>query len=258
MNIHIIYYIGTVFNINWITWLIGALILIKNIKYTSTHLFVYIKRGNEDLIYNIINSFELKNININFRYKNEHEYVPLKNLWHLSREFNNHDDYFLYFHSKYITSNNHYNSNIKQLKIIKEWENIIKIFETHSFINKIGTHCSNTGFCWYNLFWVRGSYLYKIEKPVLTDRRHYYEDWLARNVVQEKIKIYCDMNILENGKVKINIYPKLHINSLISINERKKIYQKTYKDCYNYIVPDLIYHTHSFWDAKRNTWTHAK
>ena len=202
--------------------------------------------------------FNLNNICINFRYNNEHEYVGLKNLWHLSRRFNNKDDYFLYFHSKGITTDEYFNPDIKQLKIIKEWKNVIKIFETHDFINKVGTHCSNTGFCWYNLYWVRGSYLYNIEKPVKTVRRHYYEDWLARNVIKEKLKIHCDFNISNQGDVKINIYPKLHINSLISTKERKKIYAKTYKDCYNYVAPDLIYHTHSFWNAKKNSWTHAK
>ncbi len=34
---------------------------------------------------------------------------------------------------------------------------------------------------WYNFWYARGSYLRTVEQPIVTTRRHYYEDWLARS-----------------------------------------------------------------------------
>jgi hypothetical protein len=36
-------------------------------------------------------------------------------------------------------------------------------------------------FVWYNFWYARGSYLNTVEQPIITERRHYYEDWLARS-----------------------------------------------------------------------------
>lgn len=45
---------------------------------------------------------------------------------------------------------------------------------------KAGYAMSHGGFVWYNFFWVRDSYVRRLLEPIITPRRHYYEDWLGR------------------------------------------------------------------------------
>lgn len=211
-NIHIIYYIGIIFNDNWKSWFYYTIKLIKQINYDSFNLFILINSENiKKEIEEIIDKFNIQ-VKINYKYKNENEYTPLKKIWNMSRKFKKSYDLFLYFHSKDITRFTCVNMFSEIYSLIIDYENIIKIFDENYNINKVCYKSSNTGFCWFNFFWVRGSYLQKVEKPILTIRRHYYEDWIAR--------------VLKDG------FPLISNNNI----ERKKIYDKTNIDTYSYCI----------------------
>jgi uncharacterized alpha/beta hydrolase family protein len=71
---------------------------------------------------------------------------------------------------------------------LKDYELIKEIYTIFPRIDKIGYSSGGIGWIWYNFWFARGSYIYNIEKPLKTKRRHYYEDWLARYVKDKKQK----------------------------------------------------------------------
>jgi hypothetical protein len=44
----------------------------------------------------------------------------------------------------------------------------------------VGISCGGNGWIWYNFWWARSSHIACLEQPIITERRHYYEDWLGR------------------------------------------------------------------------------
>jgi hypothetical protein len=50
-------------------------------------------------------------------------------------------------------------------------------------INKIGLFPSETGFIWYNFFWVRGSYIKNT--PLICSDRFYYEHYIGLHANEE-------------------------------------------------------------------------
>ena len=67
--------------------------------------------------------------------------------------------------------------------VIAPWKRVTDIFATHPEIDKVGSTASPAGWIWWNYWWARASYLVQVEKPIKTERRHYYEDWLCRVLV---------------------------------------------------------------------------
>jgi len=96
-----------------------------------------------------------------------------------------HDTLVLYFHSKGIFSNPNTSIRAKDHikltdSVIKPWKRIVKRFQDDSKMNKAGFGVAPNGSVWYNFWWARASYLAGCPKPLLTERRHYYEEWLGK------------------------------------------------------------------------------
>eukprot|EP01038_Epipyxis_sp_PR26KG_P007276 gene7276-9918_t len=65
--------------------------------------------------------------------------------------------------------------------VIDPWIDILDKFQKNPQLHKAGYGCSPAGWVWFNFMWVRASYyLHHVVCPVITPRRHYYEDWIAR------------------------------------------------------------------------------
>ena len=65
-------------------------------------------------------------------------------------------------------------------------------------IDKIGLYPSDKGFIWFNFWWARGDYINKLEEPIISEDRYYYEVWLNKFK-----KIECDNSysiIYDNNK----------------------------------------------------------
>ena len=124
------------------------------------------------------------NIYIECYYTNEYEYRGILKVWELAQQHNKRNDIILYFHSKGVTRHENYsiNKHDKYNIILKDLDKIKEIFTIFPVIDKVGYSCSNRGIIWYNFWFVRGSYAQLVEKPIKTERRHYYEDWLSRKV----------------------------------------------------------------------------
>jgi len=133
---------------------------------------------------------------------NRHEYPGIRLVWDIANDtVDPKNTLILYFHAKGITHNP--NSGGERIPInrlltdtvIKPWKDIVNRFERDPAVNKAGYATSHDGFLWYNFWWVRASYVVGCERPILTGRRHYYEDWLA------KLKDGSDVRAQEPGKL---------------------------------------------------------
>ena len=120
---------------------------------------------------------------------NRHEYPGIRLVWDIATgtpEADRTNTLILYFHAKGITHNP--NSGGERIPInqtltdtvIKPWKDIIERFKRDPSVNKAGYAASGDGFLWYNFWWARASYIAGCEIPIITERRHYYEDWLAK------------------------------------------------------------------------------
>ena len=200
-NLRIVYYINCLVNPNYFDWLKNQIALVY--KYDA---IIYIMATIDN---NSENEFKQKvwknfpQVIIECNYKNNFEYDGIYKLWELGQIFNDKNDIFLYFHSKGISRNSNYAQNKNDIYniIFKDYELIKDIYNTFPTINKIGYSCDKCGFIWYNFYFVRGSYVKNLERPIKTSRRHYYEDYLCRIVNKEKDKYTLK-------EKKLNFYKK--------------------------------------------------
>jgi len=124
---------------------------------------------------------------------NRYEYPGIRRVWDLAKktpaeEVNK--TLILYFHSKGMNNGNHSRTRTTENvflteKVIKPWKEIVARFQSEPALNKAGYAASEKGFIWYNFWWARASYLQGCPRPILTENRYYYEDWLGRRK-QEK------------------------------------------------------------------------
>jgi hypothetical protein len=101
---------------------------------------------------------------------------------------------YLYFHSKGVMHTNHGGRVAWELPLFYDlvvgWRPIMDIFEHHAEVRAIGypgkeagENKTINGVLWFNFWWVRGTHLHLVEEPLLTSRRHYYEEWMPLRVV---------------------------------------------------------------------------
>jgi len=192
-NFYVVYYINGLVNNNYLDWLINQILMISNYN-SNIYIVATISQDQEDFFRTSVkNLFPNLNINIECYYENEFEYRGILKVWELGQIYNLKNDIILYFHSKGVSHHTSYENNKNDIyNIILKDINIIKeIFSIFPLIDKVGYQSGGIGWIWYNFWFARGSYIYQVEKPVKTDRRHYYEDWLARKVKNEDDRI-CD------------------------------------------------------------------
>lgn len=112
-----------------------------------------------------------------------YEYPGIQLVYSLANQNHSSTHYILYFHSKSMSRYKGVREEFEKSlhsTVIAPWKHVLSIFNNHPSIDKIGWSASEYGFMWYNYWWVRSSYIVKVESPVKTSRRHYYEDWLCR------------------------------------------------------------------------------
>jgi hypothetical protein len=138
----------------------------------------------EDIIHSIIPKAE-----VHRSPGNRHEYPGIRRIWDLARkvpEGERAGTFMLYFHSKGMISGAKYADQIKSTEnttltqtLIMPWKDIIGRFKADPPVNKIGYAAAKQGFCWYNFWWARASYIVGCPRPILTSERYYYESWLG-------------------------------------------------------------------------------
>jgi hypothetical protein len=165
--------------------------LLQQIANSKLFIVISVCKTKEQEALNRLTSFfenyELESkIEIITNHDNAHEYPGILKVYELSQTT---DCVILYFHSKGITrfkterdEHEIYAFDI----VIKNWKWVLFLFKNVSSIDKIGISTSHYGWMWSNFWWVRSVYVRKLEFPVKTNRRHYYEDWVARELPLKK------------------------------------------------------------------------
>lgn len=200
-NINIVYFINTLCNENYYYLMSSQLKELKESNLLSKcKLYIEVNTLDSEKIkreiYDIIPN-AIINTHINCKY---YEYHGINKVWELSQD--NSNNITLYFHSKgisripLITEDNCRLDNEKYLfnSVINNWQKNILILSYFENINKLGSVHSNIGFIWYNFWWVKGSYVKLCEKPIKTERRHYYEDWLCRKLKNNLNELNCSLD----------------------------------------------------------------
>jgi len=189
-TINIVYYINCQVNANWFSWLFNQINLVKNMG--ATIYIVATLDHDKECAFRSVVLENFPNVFIECYYENEFEYRGINKIWELGQYYNKKTDILLYFHSKGVTRNETYEFNKNDVYniILYDIEKIKEIFTIFPQIDKIGYSSGGIGWIWFNFWYVRGSYLCEVEKPVKTNRRHYYEDYISRKVKCHSDK-YC-------------------------------------------------------------------
>lgn len=127
-----------------------------------------------------------------------YEYHGIKKVWELGQQYPGRNDITLYFHArgtsrfpsfqKYVRRSKKFPTGHKVWRLTQlvfgraNMERTKEAFALFPGVDKAGLDCSSVngyGKVWYNFMYLRGSYLNKLEEPLLTKRRHYYENWSA-------------------------------------------------------------------------------
>ena len=87
---------------------------------------------------------------------------------------------------------------------VATWRSVRWLFAMLPEVGHAGRIPSAGGWQWYNFFWARGEHLNSVPRPVLTERRHYYEDWLARRHIYAAYepRLECALHATEAGDVR--------------------------------------------------------
>jgi len=128
-----------------------------------------------------------------------YEYHGIKKLWDLGQQYSGRNDIAIYFHArgtsrfpsfqKYVRKSLTFPTGHKIWRLTQlvfsraAMERTKEAFALFPGVDRAGFDCSSVngfGWVWYNFMYMRGSYLNKVEEPLLTTRRHYYENWSAR------------------------------------------------------------------------------
>lgn len=176
---------------------------------------------------------EKKESHVEYCYTNDnlYEYPGIHQIYLLSQT--NQDKLFIYFHTKEMSrctspqQRPHLNM-ILTRTLFWNYKKVVNIFDTQPNINKIGLFPASYGWIWFNFFWVRGSYLIQCQPPLITTRRHHYEDWLGSShqpSLHDGYSLYSDRISEYNPNQAVsNLCDMMsHIDYLIINNPIKKI-----------------------------------
>jgi hypothetical protein len=122
--------------------------------------------------------------------ENRFEYPGLRRIWdyaqHLTMESDAHNTVFVYSHSKgmFNTYLPHFHAARVPLEIklfhatFDRWDEALRMFAAHPTLNKAGCFPAEQGHVWFNMFYVRASYVQGLVNPTIAKDRFYYEHWL--------------------------------------------------------------------------------
>jgi len=192
-HFHIVYLINCLINPNYMDWLFHQISLVTYMN-SPIYIIATISKDNETEFKEKVHTlFPNVCIEIECYYENEFEYRGIKKVWELGQIHNKRNDIILYFHSKHITRSEwyYYVSKHDYIAVLKEMDKVKEIFTIFPSIDKVGWMSGGNGWIWINFWYARGSYISRVEKPLKTEQRFYYEDWLGRKVKPGE-ELICD------------------------------------------------------------------
>jgi hypothetical protein len=244
VKLHIVYFATLYFGNHCITLIkhqLNILLetkLLQTLPHSKLYIIITIPNDNEIIEKEIKNLFakewiENKKIIITFHNENTFEYEGIHKVYTLGNECNE-NEYIAYFHSKGMSRFNqdkNYDEFLRYFSpVFQDWKWVLFVLHNFHSMDKIGLNSSTEGWMWYNFWWVKSTYLKKIERPIKTNRRHYYEDWIARHLFYpiSKDKNTNEEILIEFGNQDINNF----------------YYVLTNSNCFNLVANELEYTFH--------------
>jgi hypothetical protein len=188
-QIYIVYFIYINPDRNWKLILENQMKDLKEVNILEDNkLFVVISSSDDNNTFeaiNIINTIFLgynHNIEFTFEKNNLFEYSGIKKVYELA--LINPNKILIYFHSKgmvfHENKGRNKQENILTKTLFNSWNKTLSIFNKNNNINKIGLLPSDFNGVWFNFWWASSNYINKLEEPIITENRYYYELWLSK------------------------------------------------------------------------------
>lgn len=188
-NINIVYFanlfINPTFGVQLVKRQLQDLIDTGLVDISTLHIVLSIPRHRVPNVREGIFSLFHDNHKVLFHINHENcdQYPGLQVVYSLAvvNQYSN-SSYILYFHSIDIDEyrgKRQYQEKALYKTVIQSWKQVLKIFDNHPEIDKIGSSFSKQGFFWFNYWWARASFLTKLEPPVKTTNHDYYEEWIS-------------------------------------------------------------------------------
>jgi hypothetical protein len=201
-TIRVVYFLNTKLNDRYLDWITNQISIVPT-NYVKE---IYIVADSKSCIHekplhdtisllqqhkhanNIISTLECHD---NDPTKETYEYHGIHKLWELGQRYSTPNDIAIYVHSKGVTHAKSWNAYIQKSgvrgeeskltqNVFGQMPRVLEAFSLFPNVDRVGWDCSAGGFLWYNFMYVRGSYLNQVEQPIITTRRHYYEEWIRR------------------------------------------------------------------------------
>lgn len=203
-QIHIVYYIFVNNQQKWVGSVKGQIddIISSGLLRTAQlHLCLSgdtkVMNDAKLLIDKLLCGIKTDPLDYSFVEQNQYEYPGIHKLYTLAKDNPTH--FFVYLHTKGVSrSMSSADRSIDNIYLTKltlwNHEKVLSVFNNNPKINKIGFFPSTGGWIWFNFFWVRGTYLASCLEPIVSPRRHYYEDWLGTSGKTGISDCYCLYN----------------------------------------------------------------
>jgi len=113
------------------------------------------------------------------------EYPGIYSAWKESLNNDSPNRIVVYAHAKGVSHIEHTNRRnseelcASELVLERLYANL-DIMNTFPFLTRLGCVAGGGGWMWFNFWMGRSDYISTLEQPIITTRRHYYEDWLCR------------------------------------------------------------------------------
>ena len=228
IKIKIVYFACLIPNL-WEPIIIEQLDSLKNLElYNKSKIFMSVIANDvelnklKELIKNKYSKIELKNI-----YKeNVYEFPGIKTIYQIAEDEDN--EVILYFHTKGIMSQQYENRKYLFENTIQNYEIYLTEFKKNEDLDIAGIFPNIDGFCYFNFFWVRSSYIRNYcQKPEISNNRFIWEVWTGKEFSRKK-------NI-------ITFSPLIGYTKLVNSDEiwqTDEVYKKIKKDNYEKITSE--------------------
>ena len=127
------------------------------------------------------NKIQLKNVFT----ENYYEYPGIKTLYQVAEDED--DTLLLYLHSKGITSNQHEMRQYLFKNTLENYKEYINEFKKNKDLDIAGAIPHHSGFCYFNFFWTRSSYIRNYcSRPEISENRYIWEVWTGTEYSRKK------------------------------------------------------------------------
>jgi hypothetical protein len=232
-EIIIVYYIYINPQRNWKCIISGQINDLKNIGLIPfSKLYCVICTPSINLFNECKKLINIVNANYYHITVNNYEYPGIKKLHELGTIYP--EKLFFYMHSKGMVFHKNNGRNHEEIQVlrntIKYWKYILYIFKNYSFIDKAGLFPDHSGVIWFNFFWIRGSFLKKLNPPIISSNRYYYENGYINSSENN-----C-FNLLSYDLSRIGPYNACCILKKTGINNKNQFNWKKYITKYEDLV----------------------